>query len=83
MKAPLLADGRYIVVVRRGDASLLFGLGSCLECTDNVDVIQDRRVRERRAGKGEVDQERRVADRRQTTMGAALALLAKPAHDRC
>jgi hypothetical protein len=75
MNAPLLPDGRYIVVVRRGDASLLFGLGTCLECTDNVDVIQDRRVRERRSGNGQVDQERRVEDRRQTIMGAALALL--------
>jgi hypothetical protein len=77
MNAPLLADGRYLLVVRRGDASLLFGLGHCLECAENVDVIQDRRVGERRSGKSEVDQEHRAVDRRQTTMGPALALLAQ------
>jgi len=75
MKAPLLPDGRYILVVRRGDASLLFGLGTCLECTDNVDVIQDRRVGDRRSRAEAVHRERRIADRRHTVMGPALAVL--------
>jgi hypothetical protein len=45
-------------------------------------VIQDRRVGERRSGKGVVDQERRGVGRRQTTMGPALALLAPVADGR-
>jgi hypothetical protein len=77
MNAPLLPDGRYVVVVRRGDTSLLFGLGSCLECTENVEVIQDRRFKERRSGLQRVDHERRARDRRQTVLGPALAILAQ------
>ena len=76
MNAPLLGDGRYLLVVRRGDAALQFALGHCLECTDNVDVIQDRRLGERRSVKGDADPGRRAAERRRTTMGPALALLA-------
>src|SRR5262249_10867611 len=82
MNAPLLGDGRYLLVVRRGDAALQFTLGHCLECTDNIDVIPDRRVGERRSAKGVVDQERRAVERRHTTMGPALALLAPVADGR-
>ena len=34
MNAPLLGDGRYLLVVRRGDAALQFTLGHRRECMD-------------------------------------------------
>ncbi len=82
MKAPLLPDGRYLIVVRRGDPPLLFGLGTCLECTDNVEAIQDRRVGDRCSGTGAVQGERRMADRRRTVMGSALAVLVEATDNR-
>jgi hypothetical protein len=77
MNAPSLTDGRYLVVVRRGDPTLLFGLGHCLEYAHNVDVIQDRRRDDRRSGKGDLEQERRAGDRRKTLMGHAFALVVR------
>jgi hypothetical protein len=34
MNAPLLGEGRYLLVVRRGDAALQFTLGHRRECMD-------------------------------------------------
>ena len=76
MNAPMLADGRYLVVVRRGETPLLFSLAHVLECAENVEVIQDRRVGERRLRQEVVAQDRRAAERRQTGMGKTLAFLA-------
>jgi len=76
MNAPVLADGRYLVVVRRGEAPLLFSLAHVLECAENVEVIQDRRLGARRSRQEVVRTDRRVADRRQTGLGKALAFLA-------
>jgi len=77
MNAPVLADGRYLVVVRRGETPLLFSLAHVLECAENVEVIQDRRVGERRSRQEAIPADRRMADRRRTGMGTALALLAR------
>jgi hypothetical protein len=76
LNAPVLADGRYLVVVRRGESPLLFSLAHVLECAENVNVIQDRRVGERRSRQEAVSAERRARDRRQTGLGKALAFLA-------
>jgi hypothetical protein len=77
MNAPSLTDGRYLVVVRRGDPTLLFGLGHCLEYAQNVEIIQDRRLGDRRSGNGDAEQKRQVGERRQTLMGHALALVVR------
>jgi hypothetical protein len=76
MNAPVLADGRYLVVVKRGETPLMFSLAHVLECAENVDVIQDRRVGERRSRQEVVAADRRTADRRQCGMGKSLAILA-------
>jgi hypothetical protein len=77
MNAPVLADGRYVVVVRRGETPLLFSLAHVLEGAENVEVIQDRRVGERRSRQEVTPTDRRITDRRHNGMGTALALLAR------
>jgi|RhiMetdeSRZDD1v2_1073273.scaffolds.fasta_scaffold112446_3 hypothetical protein len=91
MGIPLLDNARYLVIVKRGEAPLLLALGHFMELVDNVEVIWDRRVGERRSEPGADDgagrgpdrpqedspgQERRGPDRRQGGLqGQVLALL--------
>lgn len=76
MGIPLLDDARYLVIVKRGEAPLLLALGHFMELVDNVEVIWDRRVGDRRSEQSPVDSERRGPDRRQGGLqGQVLALL--------
>lgn len=70
---PVLGEGRYLLIVKRGETSLLLALSHFLESVDNVDVIWDRRVHDRRLDHAVPETERRGADRRQTRPLACLA----------
>jgi hypothetical protein len=69
---PVLGEGRYVLIVKRGETALLLALSHFLEAIDNVNVIWDRRVSERRVGQEVPHAERREADRRQTSPLAIL-----------
>lgn len=80
MNFPLLAAGNYVIVVKRGEAPLFLALAHFLESADNVDLMWDRRVADRRSGPGDIAKDGRTTERRQTSMGPALALVVQ--HDR-
>jgi len=75
MNFPLLAVGSYVIVVKRGEAPLFLALAHFLETADNVDLIWDRRVADRRSGPRSTGKDGRITERRQTSMGPALALV--------
>jgi hypothetical protein len=65
MSFRFLGDGQYLVIVKRGKTALFFMLAHFVECVNNVEVIWDRRVRDRRSEQTPPDSERRATDRRQ------------------
>ncbi len=78
MSVPLLDDAHYLVIVKRGEAPLLLALAHFLESVSNVEVIWDRRIRDRRSAQVPVDEERRVSEQRHASLTSpVLALLAQ------
>ena len=76
-------DVEYLMIVRRGEASIFRSLKARLEAPGQLQVIWDRRVGERRTQAEATSSERRQQDRRQTNLIGNLVafLVAEPGAD--